>query len=462
MFIAARPLVKVSSMLSSSTRLVSSMGAEVVVAGGGIVGSCAALSLARLPCMASSQVILLESSPPPRVSERQEGVFSNRVSALNPAAVAQLEGFGCWRGELQERAQPVSRMQVWDACSSAGITFQETDGQGPINYIVENDLVVESVTEEMHKCANLEVKYGSKVQEYEIPKMDVEKESVPKDKVKVRLSDGSILETDLLVGADGVKSLVRAFLGLDSEYLSWEYDQVGLVASLSIQEKGPNNTSWQRFLPSGPVALLPLSPSHSSLVWTLPKTEVGSLLKMDENEFIHLLNQSLLSQQGQNTAVNSLVSGFTTLLTSIPGMETSSLDVPPFVTGVRSRAAFPLGLGHSPSYRGSRAVLVGDSAHRVHPLAGLGANLGLGDVRELASQVEQNITNGEELGHSHYLKAYETARLRHNVPLMLGIDGLQKLYSTDLSPLVLGRALGLSATNMCRPLVRQIQALAAA
>merc|ERR1712098_743319 len=106
-------------------RLGSSMGAEVGGAGGGIVGSCAALSLARLPCMASSQVILLESSPPPCVSERQEGVFSNRVWALNPAAVTQLEGLGCWRGELQERAQPVSRMQVWDACSSAGVSERQ-------------------------------------------------------------------------------------------------------------------------------------------------------------------------------------------------------------------------------------------------------------------------------------------------------------------------------------------------
>ena len=358
--------------------------------------------------------------------------------------------------------QPVHRMQVWDSCSRAGITFDGPEDGSPLNHIVENDLIVESLTEKMKKCPNLEIRYESKVLKYNIPHQEGN-ESVPQGNVVISLGDGTEIETDLLVGADGVKSLVRACLGLGDEYMSWEYPQMGLVASLTLEDSTlPNNTAWQRFLPGGPLALLPLAPGHSSLVWSLPRDQVGAFLKMEEAQFVEILNLSLTSQQAQNTAVNTVVEGVENILATIPGMRAAAMETPPTVRGVSKRAAFPLGFGHSPSYRGARTVLIGDAAHRVHPLAGLGANLGLGDVRELVKQVESCVLNGEPLGQSSYLQDYETQRLRHNVPLMLGMDGLQKLYSTDTSPLVLARAVGLTATSMCKPLVRQLQAMAAA
>jgi len=406
--------------------------------------------------------VLLEASPPPQ--PKPVGVataFSNRVSALNLSSVGLLTDLGCWGDRVQGRAQAVHKMQVWDSCSSSSITF-DTPDDGPLNHIVENDLIVESLTQEMEKCPNLEVRYGAKVQEYTIPQHKSD-ESVPKENVVISLSDQTKLETNLLVGADGLRSLVRASLGLSGEYMSWEYPQMGLVASLQLDDSiKPNHTAWQRFLPTGPVALLPLAPGYSSLVWSLPKSEVGALLKMDELHFVDILNQALTSQQAQNPVVNTIVAGLENILSSIPGMENTIMETPPLVKSVSSRAAFPLGFGHSPTYRGVKTVLIGDAAHRVHPLAGLGANLGLGDVKELVKQVELCDLNGESIGHASYLARYETERLRHNVPVMLGIDGLQKLYSSDTSPLVLARAVGLTATSMYRPLVKRIQSMAAA
>ena len=96
----------------------------------------------------------------------------------------------------------------------------------------------------------------------------------------IELEDGNKLECELLVGADGAQSLVRKSLGRDM--LSWQYHQMGLVATLAISSDEPNVTAWQRFLPSGPVALLPLSPTSSSLVWTVPKAELQALLNMKE------------------------------------------------------------------------------------------------------------------------------------------------------------------------------------
>ena len=105
----------------------------------------------------------------------------------------------------------------------------------------------------------------------------------------IELESGDRIESQLLVGADGAQSLVRKSLGRDDDMLAWQYHQMGLVASLQIlSDDQPNVTAWQRFLPSGPIALLPLGPTSSSLVWTVPKAELQSLLNM-KDEVILLL-----------------------------------------------------------------------------------------------------------------------------------------------------------------------------
>ena len=167
------------------------------------------------------------------------------------------------------------------------------------------------------------------------------------------------------------------------------------------------------------------------------------------------MNLSLTSRSGEQGLALLLTKGVRAVL---GGGERLA---PPTVTGVCQRAAFPLGFGHSPFYVGPRTALVGDSAHRVHPLAGQGANLGFGDVCELANQVQAMVLDGAGLGHRDYLKKYESARLQHNVPTMLGIDGLQKLYCTSLPPLVMARSLGLALTAASTPLRNLLQSHAA-
>ena len=139
------------------------------------------------------------------------------------------------------------------------------------------------------------------------------------------------METKLLVGADGFRwrkrsiltvylfqllhfrSLVRQSIG--SDYHSWDYPQMGLVATVNIETKsGSNSTAWQRFLPSGPVALLPLSADHSSLVWTVEKTQVKPLLEMSEESFVKKLNRALTSDVDQNQLVNSVTRSVSQLL----------------------------------------------------------------------------------------------------------------------------------------------------
>jgi len=252
------------------------------------------------------------------------------------------------------------------------------------------------------------------------------------------------------------RSLVRRCLGCD--YVGWEYDQVGVVATLHIQSHtGDNITAWQRFLPSGPVALLPLDAHTSSLVWTVSKDMAKQMVQMEDKVFIENLNRALLGRENENSMVNSISEGFELLLNSVLPSQ-RSYESPPIVKGVMNRAAFPLGFGHSSRYIGSRTALVGDAAHRVHPLAGQGVNLGFGDVACLAEVVEGMVMEGGGLGHHEYLCQYETERQRHNLATMVGVDALQKLYCTDNIPLVLARSLGITATNAAGPvknLIRQ-------
>ena len=148
--------------------------------------------------------------------------------------------------------------------------------------------------------------------------------------------------------------------------------------------------------------------------------------------------------------------GLGTVLRSLTRSSPEVQETPPVVTGVANRAAFPLGFGHSVRYTGPRTVLIGDSAHRVHPLAGQGVNLGFGDVISLTRELDESLRAGAVLGGEESLCRYETDRQRHNLPTMLGIDALQKLYSSQATPIVLARSLGLLTTNAISPVKKMI------
>jgi len=418
-----------------------------------MVGSAAAVALAKLACMQNRKIVMLEAAPEKKIVLTPE--YSNRVSALSPTSVGLLSKIGAWDIMQAARVSPVMKMRVWDACSKAGIVFgDDRDSQEePLSYLVENDVTVKALTDVLDGCDNLEVRYGARVKEYKLPSKE-DTESRPKEEVVVELEGGETIVTPLLVGADGFRSLVRSSIGCD--YVGWEYDQMGIVATLMIEVQGEvNRTAWQRFLPTGPVALLPLNNKQSSLVWTVSKDMARNMVEMDQEKFIEKLNKALVGKEEENSIVNSVSEGFDLILNSfLPSKQQE--ESPPVVTGVFNRAAFPLGFGHSTRYIGPRTVLIGDAAHRVHPLAGQGVNLGFGDVASLAEVVEGMVVEGGGLGHHEYLCQYETDRQRHNLATMVGVDCLQKLYCTSNTPMVLARSLGIMATNAAHPVKKLI------
>lgn len=154
----------------------------------------------------------------------------------------------------------------------------------------------------------------------------------------------------------------------------------------------------------------------------------------------------------QDQGVTSLLKLADSVASTVLGGVSKSLTnmkQPPAIKSVvdKSRGAFPLGFAHSSAYVGNGVALIGDAAHRIHPLAGQGVNLGYGDVSCLVEKVAESVYNGSDVNRLNYLLDYERARLQQNVPIMIGVHGLQKLYGTDFPPVVLLRSLGLKMTH---------------
>lgn len=430
---------------------------DVVISGGGMVGTAMACALGSDPHMRHKRILLLEAGQR-READHLPERFSNRVSSITPGSATLLAGFGAWDHISAMRMKPFKRMQVWDACSDALITFDKEELED-MGYVVENDVVITALTRQLDAMSDrVEVLYRSRAQGYTWPGPHTSGDASPW--VQIDLVGGQKIHTRVLIGADGQNSTVRGAAGMRS--VQWSYNHVAVVATLHLSEATDNNVAWQRFLPTGPIALLPLSDTCSSLVWSTSPERASQLLEMDEETFLDAVNSAFWSNESQSDFVSSAESIVRAAVSYLMPSGTSSRQLPPSVSRVESdsRAAFPLGMAHATEYVRHRVALIGDAAHRVHPLAGQGVNMGFGDVACLAHHLSQAAFSGEDLGSTKHLLRYETERQRHNLPLMAAIDLLKRLYNTKQAPIVLLRSLGLQATNAIPPVKEQIMAFA--
>uniref|UniRef100_A0A915L8X5 Ubiquinone biosynthesis monooxygenase COQ6 n=1 Tax=Romanomermis culicivorax TaxID=13658 RepID=A0A915L8X5_ROMCU len=324
-------------------------------------------------CSKNKKVLLLDSGNGTLTTSRDAGTFSNRVSAINPGSRNFFEKIGVWENLCAITTPKIVRqLRVWDSCSTSKINFEHENFARDVAYIIENNRIVESCRKTFENInSNFQVKNQSKVTKLKLS------ENL-NDLVMVELDDGSKFTTALLIGADGVNSKVRSTM--NSHYVSWSYDQKAIVATLDINTvkalffwyllksclTGDNSIAWQRFTPTGPVALLPLTESKSSLVWTTTSQEAEALLTLPCDQFVDELNKILWEDKNQNKLVNEALSLFDTYAqTIVPALINLGISkveqLPPTVLDVdpKSRAAFPLGFGHSTNYIAPRAVLIG-------------------------------------------------------------------------------------------------------
>uniref|UniRef100_A0A8R7UAJ6 FAD-binding domain-containing protein n=1 Tax=Triticum urartu TaxID=4572 RepID=A0A8R7UAJ6_TRIUA len=274
--------------------------------------------------------------------------------------------------------------------------------------------------------------------------------------VKLDLSDGQTLYSKLVVGADGSKSNVRQVAGIKTT--GWSYPQSAIICT--VEHTIANDCAWQRFLPSGPIALLPIGDNFSNIVWTMSLEEASRHKSMSSEDFVMSVNHALDFGYGPHPSSSSVDHYMEKLFSGIGHTAASTkecFEVPPRAIGLISeRMAFRLSLMHSHDYVSKGLALVGDAAHTVHPLAGQGVNLGFGDAAALAKVISEGVSIGADIGDLSLLSWYENDRKTANVAMAAVLDGFQKMYSVDFGPLNVLRAAAFHGAQYISPLKRNI------
>ncbi|XP_001357480.2 ubiquinone biosynthesis monooxygenase COQ6, mitochondrial [Drosophila pseudoobscura] len=442
--VAARLLSTTATTNAPTTTTPGSEHFDIIIGGGGLVGTTLAAALAKNDTLADKRVLLLEGAGEFKGFDASSP-YQNRVSAINRNSIELFKSIGAWSHIETTRFKPVKQMQVWESNSDALIQFQHDNFASDVACIIENDLILDAVYARVREAANVQILNKARIECVRLPKDTSGSHS------ELQLQDGRSFSCELLIGADGANSIVRKEMGVD--VFSMNYDRMGLVATLELgDDVCDNSVAWQRFLPNGPVALLPLNEKLSSLVWSTTVSQAKHLKDLPPAEFVDALNEAFCRQYARVELADKAVQA----LNSFFGQQATQnqLQYPPRVCAVKdgSRATFPLGFLHASSYVCSGAALVGDAAHRVHPLAGQGVNLGFSDVRHLVESLAAGAYAGFKLGDKQHLIKYERKCLAKNVPIMLGVHGLHALYSTEFSPVVLLRSLGVQLTQNLPPI----------
>ena len=376
---------------------------DVLIVGAGVVGSAiGALLLARKICAPGRVGIIADRLPPQAAADADWGL---RGFALSRASERLLRHCRVWDSLPPQRVFAYERMCVWDAGGAAqgkgSLSFDCAEfGEPNLGYIVEGNAL-------QRECLRQVQAAGAALIEGGLQRIDIDS-----TQALVGLNDGRELRSTLIIAADGTESRARELLRIDTA--GHAYAQDALVAHVRTA-KPHRNTAWQRFLASGPLAFLPLPDGRSSVVWSVVRSEAKRLTGLDAKAFAAAL-----------TAASDEVLGAVELTTPV--------------------ASFALQLQYALHYVRPHAVLLGDAAHAVHPLAGQGLNLGLLDCGSLA-EVLSEAKDPLRFGDYRLLRRYERWRRSENLLAATALDGLERLFGASNPGVSSLRAAGLGVVD---------------
>lgn len=376
---------------------------DVVIVGGGLVGAALAADLGQR----GFAVGVVEARQTPSLPEAG---FDQRVSAVTRATQRVLEHVGAWQALPPARMQAFREMVVWDMAGVGEVHFDSAEIAEPaLGHIVENTAMQQALDARLERLESVEVFRPARLET-----LGLEPEQAVVD------TDAGRLFARLVVGADGTRSRVREIAGIAADRTA--YHQRAVVATVSVS-RGHGETAWQRFLPTGPLAFLPLPGDLASIVWSTTPAHADGLEHMSEQNFCRALESAYEGRLGE-----------------------VALKGP--------RASFDLTALNARRYVLPRLALVGDAAHTVHPLAGQGVNLGILDAAALAEVLAAARDAGRDFGRLHNLRKYERWRKGHNALMRTALSGFNWLFGSALEPVRIARNVGFRITDQIPPLKR--------
>lgn len=377
------------------------MDSEILIVGGGLNGTALALALAESGV--TSTVIDSMSS-----DQRGAADFDGRSYALALASTRMLGAIGLW-GRLADQAQPIQEIKVSDGRAGEGpspffLHFDQAEMEdGPMGYMVEDRFL---------RPALLDTVMAHPLIRHIAPETVIAQE-VSAQGAAVTLRGGQRLRGQLLVGADGRQSGTAARAGI--KRTGWSYDQTALVCAIE-HDQPHHGIAHQFFMPSGPLAILPLAGNRSSIVWTETNARAGKIQSASDADYLKILRPRFGNFLGD-------------------------------IALAGARFTYPLALSLAQSFVTDRLALIGDAAHGMHPIAGQGLNAGFRDMAALAEVLICAKRRGEDIANPITLAEYQRWRRFDTTTLAVATDGFNRLFSNDNGSLRLIRDLGMAAVN---------------
>jgi 2-octaprenylphenol hydroxylase len=380
------------------TNRIDKFDADVVVVGGGIIGGTFACLLGQ----AGIKVLLLDAGVRQVNSLKK---VDARVFAITLASEQILKKAGAWRRINENDIACFRKMHVWDENGLGEINFDSASiCQATMGYIISHQVIVDALQEKLLDMENVRCIWS-------VSPAFIKNES---DAMLLETEDGLQFRSKLVVAADGSNSKIRALANI--HYQKHDYKQSALACVVTT-EYPHAEVARQRFLKRGPLAFLPMvDPHQSAIVWSSSPDHVQRLKDIDKAAFHFELSEAFANELGE-------------------------------IKDSTERMVFPLSRAQAEHYIQPRMALIGDSAHTVHPLAGLGANLGLLDAAALAEVLIDTVQRGRDPGRLQVLRRYERWRKGENHSMMYMMDGFKHLFENQTQSVQWLRNFGLDMVD---------------
>ncbi|KAL7418473.1 putative ubiquinone biosynthesis monooxygenase [Cryptotrichosporon argae] len=442
---------------------------DITIVGAGPAGLALACGIQQEPALRHARVLLLEGGSLDRVRAWDDaGEWSNRVSSLTADNVGWLARLGADAHLAKARSWPIHDMIIWTAPSSSSSSSSSASSPSlhfppldhPIAYMTENVNLQRALLRRLESGARGEGDDGG-VRIMEGARVAEMRMGEGGGSVGLHVG-GRWIRSRLVIGADGPSSPVRQFAQIAT--VGHAYPTHAVVATLLHARPLPytNATAFQRFLPTGPLAFLPLSETASTMVWSTTPALAAAYRRLPPDALARVVDVGFAAPEPALASLNRAVLAADEAGAPLSAFAVDALVPPPAVSvsaeaapspppilsiPASSVAGFPLRLAHAETYVAPRLALVGDAAHTTHPLAGQGLNLGLADARALAAVLASAAATGADLGALTALAPYVRARWAANHKMLLAVDTLDWVFKARAPGLDWARATALEVIN---------------